>query len=79
MRCDKWTWNIDIAENASIKWTDYYNPSMSGGGIWHHTKNGIYAMWNSGSRDDWTITEQAAMGTAQMAQGKFPFSATKIA
>jgi hypothetical protein len=78
MRCDKWIWNIDITDNASIKWSDYYNPSMFGQGIWHLTDKGIYAMWNSGTRDDWTITEMAATGTSQMADGRFSFSASKI-
>jgi hypothetical protein len=79
MRCDKWIWNIDIAENGAIKWSDYYNATMNGNGAWHLTEKGIYAMWNSGSRDDWTISEAAAMGTARMAKGTFPFSASKVA
>jgi hypothetical protein len=78
MRCDKWIWNIDISADASNKWSDYYNPSMNGSGTWHLTEKGMYVMWKSGSRDDWTITEMAAMGTARMAAGTFPFSASKV-
>jgi hypothetical protein len=60
-RCDKWTWNIDIAGNGKIRWSDAYNPAMNGAGVWHLMPDGLYAIWNSGSRDTWTINDSGAL------------------
>jgi len=79
MRCHKWIWNIDISDNGAIKWSDYYNPASNGYGIWHPTQSGLYALWRSGSRDDWTISDQEATGKATMTEGKYDFSAAKVA
>jgi hypothetical protein len=79
MNCDKWIWNIDFAEDGGLKWSDYYNASMNGVGTWHLTKDGVYAMWASGSRDDWTFSSggDAANGKTTVAGKLYPFYATK--
>jgi hypothetical protein len=80
MNCDKWIWNIDIREDGGLKWSDYYNPSMNGLGTWHLTKgSNIYAMWASGSRDDWTFSNGGteADGKTTVAGRLYPFHATK--
>jgi hypothetical protein len=79
MNCDKWIWNIDFTEDGGVKWSDYYNSSMNGRGNWHLTKDGVYLMWASGSRDAWTFSNDGRMATGRTTVDKklYPFTATK--
>src|ERR1700730_14134658 len=77
MDCDRWIWNIDFSEDGNVKWSDYYNASMNGYGVWHLTKGGVYLMWASGSRDDWTFSAggDTASGNATVVGKRYPFEA----
>ena len=79
MNCDKWIWNIDFAEDGTVKWSDFYNPGENGRGLWHLTKTGVYVMWQSGSRDEWTIAESGgtAGGSTTVSGKRYPFQAAK--
>jgi len=80
MNCDKWIWNIDFAEDGTVKWSDFNSPSENGRGLWHFTKNGVYLLWQSGSKDDWTIPDggATASGMATVSGQRYPFTATKL-
>jgi hypothetical protein len=78
MNCEKWIWNIDFDANGGAKWSDHYNPAENGYGLWHPIKGGVYVLWNSGSRDEWTIDNASASGRATVEGALRPFSAVKV-
>ncbi len=80
MDCDdRWIWNIDFTPDGNVKWSDYYNPSENGQGTWHLTRDGVYVMWASGSRDNWIFSAAGneASGKAMVAGKPYPFEAAK--
>src|SRR5262249_37903262 len=80
MNCDRWTWYIDFAENGTVRWSDIYSPSENGQGLWHMTKNGVFLLWASGSKDAWTIAPSGltASGEATVSGKRYPFSASRV-